>query len=36
MRVCGQRSCAGVDAKRRRLHQQAEVLLTVHDRMGVG
>ena len=36
LRVCGQRSCAGVDAKRRRLLQQAEVLLLFQDRMGFG
>ena len=36
LRVCGQRSCASVDAKRRRLHQLAEVLPPAQDRVGVG
>ena len=34
--ICGQRSSASDVAKKRRLHQQAEVLLHVQDRMGVG
>ena len=35
LRVRSHRSCDNVDAKRRRLHQQADVLL-VQDRQGVG
>ena len=36
LRVDGQHSGGSVDAKRRHLHQQADRLLPVHDRMEVG